>query len=71
MFCDSSCWDISSHGYEFLLYRDFHPDHNPWVKDEWEEYLLRWGYLKCIAIPCVETQVDQLNLEVLRMSSLG
>ena len=71
MFCEDPCWDISSQGYEFLLYKGFHPDHNPWVRDEWEEYLLKWGYLKCIAIPTTETQYDQMTLELLHMSILS
>ena len=71
MFCNSPCWDISNYGYQYLLNRGFHPDHNPWVLDSWEECLLKWGYLKCIDIPCVETQYDQMTLELLHMSILG
>ena len=67
MFCNEPCWDISSHGYAFLLHKGIHPEHNPWVKDCWEEYLLRHGYLKCISIPTVESQYDQLNFELLHM----
>ena len=71
MFCNEPCYDISSHGYEFLLYHGFHPEHNPWIKDCWEEYLLRHGYLKCISIPTVECQYDQLNFMLLHMSILS
>ena len=71
MFCNEPCWDISSYGYQYLLSQGFHPHDNPWVKDEREGHLLRYGYLKRIAIPTVETQVDQLNLEVLHMSILS
>ena len=58
-------------GMGFFLYKGFHPDTNPWVKDEWEEYLLKWGYLRCIGIPTTETQYDQMTLELLHMSILG
>ena len=71
MFCSEPCYDISSHGYQYLLSKGFHPDRQPFVEDHWEEYLLRNGYLKCISIPTSESQLDQLNLEVLHMSILG
>ena len=58
MLCDEPCWDISSHGCELLLHEGFYPEHNPWVKDCWGEYLLRHGYLKCISTPSVESQYD-------------
>lgn len=65
MFVDNPCWDISSYGYQYLLSQGFHPDTNPWIKDIWEEYLLRYGYLKCINIPTNESKYDQLNFESL------
>ena len=71
MFCNHPCYDISTYGYEYLLSKGFHPDTNPWILDEWEEYLLRNGFLKCVSIPTSESQLDQLNLEVLHMSILG
>ena len=71
MFCDSPCWDISSYGYQYLLSMGFHPHDHPFVKDEWEEYLLQHGYSKCISIPTSESQYDQLNLEVLHLSILS
>ena len=70
MFCDSPCYDISSYGYEYLLSKGFHPDSHPWVKDAWEGYLLKYGYMKCISMPTLESQIEQLNLEVLHMSIL-
>jgi hypothetical protein len=71
MFCDSPCWDISRYGNAYLLSVGFHPHDHPFVKDEWEQYLLQRGYLKCISIPTSESQYDQLNLEVLHMSILS
>ena len=71
MFCNEPCWDISRYGYAYLLSVGFHPHDHPFVKDEWEQYLLQRGYLKCISIPTSESQYDQLNLEVLHMSILS
>ena len=71
MFCNDPMWDISSYGYNYLLTQGFHPDTNPWVLDCWEEYLLKYGFLKCIAIPSKESKYDQLNYESLYVHSLG
>jgi hypothetical protein len=71
MFCCDPCWDISSYGYKYLLDQGFHPDNNPWIRDEWEGYLLKYGHLRCISIPTSESKYDQLNLELLHMSILG
>ncbi len=71
MFCNSPCRNISRYGYKYLLDRGFHPHHHPFVKDEWEGYLLKHGYLKCVSILTSESRYDQLNLELLHMSILG
>jgi len=65
MFCNEPLWDISSYGYRYLLAQGFHPVNNSWVKDEWEGYLLKYGYLKCLGIPTIEYRYDQLNFESL------
>ena len=42
MFCNSPCWDIASYGYRYLLSKGFHPNRRSFVKDDWEEYLLKF-----------------------------
>ena len=71
MFVNQPCYDISSYGYQYLLDHGYHPDTNPRIKDEWEHYLLKYGYLKQIGIPTKESNYDQLNYESLYNHMLG
>ena len=65
MFSDMGCWDISKYGYEFLLEQGFHPFNNHFVDGEVEEFLLRYGFIKRIRTPTIESRTDQLVLELL------
>ena len=71
MFCNSPCYDISSYGYDYLLSKGFHPHDNPYVNDIDEQFLLKYGYLKCISLPTKESNYDQLNFESLHNHMLG
>ena len=65
MFVNDPCYDISRYGYDYLLSKGFHAYDNPYVDDIDEQFLLKYGYLKCISLPTLESQYDQLNYESL------
>ena len=64
LFCDEPCYHINRFGYSYLLQTGFHPEHNNWIEDYQEEYLLKRGYLKCISVPTNESKYSQLNYEM-------
>ena len=63
-FVDDPCYHINRFGYSYLLQTGYHPEHNNWIEDYQEEYLLKRGYLTCISIPTNESKYDQLNYEM-------
>ena len=65
MFADMGTWDISRYGYEFLLEQGFNAFNNPFVDGEVEEFLLRYGFVRRISTPTIESRTDQLFLELL------
>ena len=64
VFCDDPCYSICGNGVRYLHCVGWNADTQPWVEDEWEEFLLYRGYLKCISIPSNESKYDQLNYEM-------
>ena len=71
LFCDDPTYHINSLGYSYLLKTGFHPDTNPWIEDYQEDYLLMYGYLKCISIPNNESKYEQLNLEMQHLNLMN
>ena len=61
VFCDDPSYDLCFEGTIYLRSVGWHPEHNPWVDDATEEYLLNNYLLRCLSIPTVESGIDQLN----------